>query len=166
MNWFTLDYALVVAIMLVGVLLLNDNNKIIAYVFSGITITSNVIGELIPNEYGSMYYLAAALADLAIIYALSNLSRPSELTIDVQDACRYFILVNLFGWAAFMLYIKPDVYNLLCAILYSWILLTMIRNKDDYVLGNNAMDRWWNGISANIVKGVGYMPRNEREARN
>lgn len=98
-----------------------------------------IIDNAITEPYFSYYYLLAALIDLLIIFILSNVNHPNNTVLFLQKACLCFIYINLFGWIAYELYIRPEFYNSLCAALFMAILLISINTRKKDGLGDNSI---------------------------
>lgn len=85
---------------------------------------------------GLAYYGTAALADLAIIAALSFIDTPPKMVLRLQTICVVSIMLNVAGWILWRMYMPPDLYNAAYVMLYAWMLITLIRRgKTDHVGG-------------------------------
>lgn len=85
---------------------------------------------------GLAYYGSAALVDLAIILALSVIDPVPKMALRLQTIAVISIIINLAGWVTWMLYIPPDWYNFAYVLLYTWVLITLLRRgKADHVGG-------------------------------
>ena len=119
---------------------LNEKNQLAVYTLCLIAVIFNIIGDLIPASQMTYYYLAAGLSDLFIIYALSRFRKTTRLIDLLQRICIGFIVVNFISWVLYMLYVSYTEFILMYTVMYLGLLLTILSNGDNYVVGNNAMD--------------------------
>lgn len=88
-----------------------------------------------------LYYGSAGLLELVAVFILAFVSNPPKMTIDLLKINLAFVFVNLFGYLLWFFYYPPLIYNVLCAVLYTLILITFIlRDKKD--VGNFAVHSW------------------------
>jgi len=154
---------LVFLIVFAGLVLLNNENKLAVCIFSLAVLMFDIVDNLIPK---SLYYIGAAVTDLIIIVALTRFAHPTELIVKLQNISIRFIYINLFGWFSFMLYFSPNAYNLLCAALYAWTLITIFRGRDKNVLGNNAVGRRRLGFRSHDYPSGDTMQTNQKATTN
>ena len=158
------DYLLVLAILLVGIFLLSDENKTVSYLFAIGAIAYDLIGDLILNNF--LYYYGAALTDLIIIYFLAKLSSQTKLTIKMQEICKAFIIVNATGYIIYEMELTPEIYTLLCTTLYAWALYIVLTDKDNHVGINSRLDFTFYSVFTNYSKSPHLLPSIKKEARN
>ncbi len=105
-------------------------------VFCLFCVTFKFMGKHSNGEYQFLYYLLAALFDLAIIQTLSKISVVTDLIIKLQQVTKWFIYVNLFGWAIYELYYPSLFYDALGGALFilTFIIVTQEGRKNE--LGN------------------------------
>lgn len=157
---------LIFAIVTVALFVLTQQDKLAVYVFSLLVILHGVVGDKIPAAYGTLYYTSAALADLAIIAALARMSRPNSLLVRIQHVCKLFIYLNAFGWACFMLHWRPFTYNLLCAALYTWTLVVILRGRTKNAMGDTTVGSWLSRFLGHGHSGGYAVPTNKKATRN
>lgn len=78
----------------------------------------------IENNY--LYYLAAALTDLTIIYYLSKILKPTDIIISIQTICEAFIYINLYGFIVYWLDFEAIIYSTSCELIYLAALLSTL----------------------------------------
>jgi hypothetical protein len=161
-----LDLVLIFLISMVALVGLKERESVNIYIFCLFSLMFNVIGDRIPAEYGSFYYIGAAATDLSIIYILSKLFRISQITIKIQQVCKLFITVNFIGWIMFMMYESPIYYNALCTILYLYTLSTTTITGVNNAMGDNAMDGGIFSVFSHTHSVSNITPPNQKEARN
>ena len=169
MNAFIVQLNLALTFTIVGVAVfkLKEQDQAAVLTFGLLVLAHSFVGGYIPNgEFGTLYYILAWISDLAIIAGLSRLSKPNQLTLQLQNVCTKFIYLNLFGWISYMLYFDPIAYNFLCAGLYVWTLVVIFRGRGTHVLGNRTMDRGRAGIFSNYRSCTHALSANEKAARN
>ncbi len=157
-----IDGIIVLLTVLIAYKYLNTVGRTSVYTFSIAVLTFNSIGFYIPNEYGTYYYLFAALTDLFIIFQLSKIKHPTKTTIIIQKGCFAFILNNFIGWVVFMQYYPPLVYAILSTIIYATILTLIISGLKN---GSANMDRYRVGFFGFNAKSCHFMPSYKKEAR-
>lgn len=111
---------------------------------------------IVPDSWGTMYFISAALTDLFIIYLLTK-PQPTELITQIQAICIAFILLNFMGWISYMLYFSPELYDFLCAVLYAMMLITVTTRKTGYV-GSDTMDSMDTGFLSHNPTGLYIVP--------
>lgn len=157
---------LILSIVVVALIFLEDENKLAVLTLGLAVLMFDNIDSLIPDSWGAIYYIGAAIVDLIIIALLNQFSTPTKLILQIQNICLLFICLNLFGWICFMLYFQPEAYNFLCAVLYAWTLVTIFRGRDKHVLGNNTVGRGGVGFLSNNHTSGHALQANKKATRN
>jgi hypothetical protein len=111
----------------------------VAGVFSGAALLHCIMGEQLD---GNMYYLSAAVLDLAIIITITaNFKETSQITRGIHRVCLASIVLNTSGWVTYMLYIPPSGYNLSFIFLHLWSIIILMKRNRRYA-GDNTLDTW------------------------
>lgn len=110
---------------------------------------------------GFAYYWSDAGFNLATIVALACISRPSKLIITLQHLGLISLMLNIYGWIAWMSYLQPDVYNLAFIGLYFTAIIILMWGSDG-VLGGSKMDRGHPGLSRHAYQ-RGYTYNHHKE---
>jgi len=140
-------------------------DKLALSVFCFAVLSFNIAGHYIPNEYGQLYYLLAAIVDLSLIIILSKMSAITSLITKIQQVCKAFIAVNFIGWALFMLYYEPILYEIMCGVLYAYLLTLTLASKERGDVGYFTMDRWSPGFLLNLYKSYRFVQGGKTEKR-
>ena len=159
-------HTLIIVITLVAGLFMKPADRAAIISFTFLVLIFNLLGEYIPDQFGTFYYLGAAVVDLFIIYVLSEHIRPTRMTVRLAQAVLLYILVNAVGWVLFMLYINSQIYTILCSAMYVYILALTLIEGDFTRVGLDTMDRWYNGLRSNHLSGGSAMSLHEKETRN
>ena len=154
---------LIFCILISAYFMLNDIGRFSIYVFCSFVIAFNIIGNYIPAEYGTLYYIGAAIIDLLIIAILSQVVNPTKATTNIQDTCKAFIMLNFIGWVLYMNYASPEVYTFLCALLYSGLFLSILTGGKH---GDATLDSRDTSFYSNHPARDYVMQSNEKEARH
>ena len=139
---------IILTTLLVGWKFLSPANQKAVYIFAFPVLVFNYIGEGIPDDLLFYYYFLAAVTDLFIIMALSKLTYKTKFASKLQKICIAFMLANFFGWIIYKAELPPDVYEMICTVLYLWVLFSTIGGIKD-VLGDSAMDSRNHNIFSN-----------------
>jgi len=137
----------------------NRSRAIAAALFIGITLFHRFF---IAESDGLLYYGGAALADIAIIILTSYFARTPVMVITLHKICFAFIVVNFAGWALWISYFPPFLYDLACAILYILALLSLI-SGGGYAMGNDKYNGWYTNIFINNSSGANAVNKDGSE---
>ena len=160
------DILLILTMIIVSMFFLEDRQSINVYIFCLFCLIFNAVDKYIPEPYGGLAYIFAALTDLLIIYILSRLSHVSEVTLKIQRICKMFITVNFIGWILYMLYEPPIFYKALCTSLYFYGLITTTISGVKNVFRNSSMDWRVFSIFSHTRSSYHTEKANKEEARN
>lgn len=127
-----------IVVILLAAMFKSGANRFTLLTFSLISASIYLVDKIITDNYSSYYYLLCALADLLIIHLLARISKPNNTVLLMQQACKLFIYINLFGWLSYELYYEPVAYNILCASLFITIACLSITRNDDGWVGNSS----------------------------
>lgn len=111
---------------------------------------------------GLAYYGSAALFDLLTIVTLSLMMRPPKLALMLQQLAMISIMLNFYGWIAWMAYLAPDAYSLLFIGLYFTAIIILMWGGDG-VLGGSKLGSGHSGISRHAYQ-RGYTYNHYKEA--
>ena len=103
-----------------------DNLKHLA-IFCGLCLVALLVAEIAPDYLFQRYYLMCALSHYLIHLRISSNKNITGLNYSLYINNVRFIYLNLFGLLANWLYISPTYYNVSCIIIYSIILLSVLR---------------------------------------
>lgn len=96
---------------------------------------------------GLPYYGSAALVDLAVLCFIGGFFINSNISLILCKICAISIVLNFIGWLMWMMYIKPDLYNLAYYALYSWVIIVLLqRDRVDAGVGSYTLGGWIFGI--------------------
>lgn len=96
-------------------------------------------GLFMSNLDGMEYYVSAALFDLLVIAGLFLYPMKTRLIEELQRISIVSIMLNFFGWIAWMLYFPPTAYNVSFMMLYTWTIITLLRKERGHV-GDHSLD--------------------------
>ena len=132
-----LDNALIGLIALFAIIR-TPNEMRVLIVFSGMCTLMLFVGTYIQDNYihyNNYYYLLCALSHLFIINRINKEHKITRVIFHLTIINLAFIYLNLFGLSADFTYIMRltgaagiDYYNVVCEVLYSLVLTTMIYN--------------------------------------
>lgn len=142
---------------------LNEKNQLAVYVLCFLTVVFNIVADQIPASQMTYYYLGAGMNDVLIIYILSRFRRTTKLIDLMQRICIGFIAVNFIGWVLYMLYVSYTEFILMYTVIYLGLLLTILSNGDNYVIGNNAMGSRRVRIFSNNPSSDYIIPTHQKE---
>lgn len=129
--------ALIYSIVIATLLQPNAGRMLAAAVFAVVTLSHEVV---LFDLDGLAYYASAALFDLGIIVALGAMTNISKLALRLQRVCAASILVNAVGWALWVTYYPPALYNHSFVVIYGWALYTLLTGSTRDDVGGVAMD--------------------------
>lgn len=93
-----------------------------------ITVVPVVLHEIgAPFVSGASYYVFAAVLGFWGVFALSSLPNPTTLVVRLQRVALASIAVNFAGWALWVAYLPPTLYNVVFVALYVWLLIELLR---------------------------------------
>lgn len=125
-----------------------------------------IIDVALPGALESYYYVLCAAVDLFIIIVLSRVRRVNDDIIFIQKACILFIVINLFGWVIYEMYIEPDDYNELCALLFAVILFSSLIKRNRNELGYTTAYSNINLVSISNYSSVQLLQGNKKAQRS
>lgn len=128
-----------------GAALKVKRHRYAALVFALLTLAHSV---LLSGYQDGRHFISAALIDLGIILWTANLSRTSELVVDLHRVSLAFMFVNAASWLAIKQGVDSAVYLVAYKtltpcymVLYVYSMIVFLTNGDDgskrYIL-----DRW------------------------
>jgi len=82
---------------------------------------------------GLVYYGTSALCYLGIMFFTAPAVNVTKLVLDIHKICLMSIVVNAFGWVAWLAYLPPNLYNFASIVLHIcgvWALLQRTRKED------------------------------------
>ena len=133
-----INYLLIFAASMIALLCLGERDKVAVYIFCFLSALYGIVEGYIPDSLGTVAYLGAALTSRIIIYALSRYIKPTRFIVNIQTLCLCFIAADFVGWVAFMNYMDPAFYTVVCAALYSWMIIIIGGRTNAF--RNRAMD--------------------------
>ena len=147
---------MVVEVLIVGVVFLslcqNQKRRPTALIFALFTLGHDM---LMSGLDGLAYYGSAALFDLCVITCLANIRQSSRLTVSLLKVSLVSIVLNFIVWLMWITYLPPLLYNLSYGVLYSYVIITLIKNEGvehgDFKLG-----RWANCFRVYSYKSIFY----------
>jgi len=104
------------------------------------TCSFTFLGYYIPDSFGTIYYIAAAINSLMIITLLAKYAPRSLLSLTLQSISIKFILLNAFGWVMYMLYQPAIYYNMLATILYLYTITELMPTDANRVTRATTLD--------------------------
>lgn len=149
-----IGWAITVLIMLVVIATILQKDQ--ANLSAALIITSlTLFHELFFSAYdGTKYYLSAALFDMAAIILLSRLNPLPKIALDLQIVSFVSILTNTMGWVVWFRYYPPVIYDLAYVVIYSWVLLLLIKRIRLHVgryTGNSRSSRFQCNSSSRAI---------------
>jgi len=106
------------------------SRAILAYCFFTALFTMSTLGLSKDSPSFYLYYIGAAFNDLLILMALNRLAPFTKTNRRLTYACLMSIGINSVGWVIWMLYEPPNIYNLLCTIVYMYAIVVMFLDGD------------------------------------
>jgi len=157
---------IILATLIIGGKFLSHTNQKVMCVFIFPVLAFNYFGEeYISLEDSYYYYFLAAVTDSLIILALSKFPYKTKFASRLQLICIAFMFANLFGWIIYRAELEPDNYDMICTILYLWVLISTIGGIKN-VLGNIGMDSRYPRVFSNHPKSDYIVPAYKTETRN
>ena len=110
-----------------------------ALVFSSLILTHD---GFLSDLDGLAYYGSAALFDLLAIILMSGIHPVPRLVVRLQLICLLSVCLNAIGWALWVTYLPPLIYDWAFLALYTWAVITLIQRDGAHDVGGYTMDRW------------------------
>lgn len=114
-----------------------------AAILVGIILVHDVLSI---NVSDSVYYLSAAISDLAVIILISKIKAVSDLIVRVQMLSVASIVANFIGWIAWCSYLPPDLYNAAFVAIYLCAIIILLDRSIISDVGHSSLYRVWHGV--------------------
>ena len=141
---FTSVVNITLTVVILGLILIRHHKAVL--IFSLLTFNYNIVGMMIDDSQGLLFYAGAAFTDVVIITLLRSLDKLDQLVIKLQNVCKWFIYINLLGWVLWVSYINPIVYNIACTILYLRAIVFIYKDGVRDVYGSHELDNRDSGV--------------------
>ena len=135
---------LVIALCIFGVLCLIQKIPARRFVACVIAATEALHYGLFNDLDGLMYYGSAALFDLLAIILIVNLAIPTVLAKQLIYICFASIIFNYIGFALWITYMSPTLYNWSFVVLNLFTIICLIKREPGH--GRHASDNNGNFI--------------------
>lgn len=116
--------SLAVIILILSILQKTDERFFAACTYS---ILNSLHFLVLGDADGSVYYLTAAIFDIAIIYVASRTIKIVSTSIYIQRICIAEITLNFVGWVMYESYIDPFAYNIAYALLQVAMIAVLLK---------------------------------------
>ena len=84
---------------------------------------------------GTGYYLSAAVADVLIMWMITQARTVPTMAVSLLRACLAELIVNAAGWVLWWYYMGPELYNSLYWIVQVWIVAILMTGEREHERG-------------------------------
>ena len=154
---YSLFLALIVGV--VSVFQQTDERLYAACIFSIITLGYMIAGVFIDS---GAYYIIAGLLDLSIIILLSYITKVVSTTILLQRISILSIILNTYGFYAYMTYQEPHFYNMAFILLYLYAVVVLTRKDGENDKRGYSVVDWTSRLR--LVFGASYSGSHNNKA--
>lgn len=113
------------------------------------------IGDAIDAPW---YYLGGAFVDLLVIGTLASVVTDSRLVVHLMIVSTISIILNTFGFASWLFYMPPTIYDETYLFLYGLAIILMTLKEPDYV-GHHQRSSVWSRICAHALASCRTLPK-------